>query len=65
MGKKLKSWAVKGELPIKEEQIRVQGELRKEDMTKPEILETLNIKFLRKMINEQHMQANSLSSRAG
>ena len=55
MGKKLKTWAAKGDLPIKEEQIRVQGELRKEDMTKPEILETLNIKYLRKMINENKM----------
>ena len=47
MGRSLKVWAKKGEIPVKEEQIRVQGELRKEDITKPEILETLNIKYLR------------------
>ena len=52
MSKKLKSWAEKGELPVKPGQIWIQGEIRKEDMTKPEILETEQIRFLRKMINE-------------
>ena len=52
MSKKLKKWAEKGELPVKPGQIWIQGEIRKADMTKPEILETEQIKFLRKMINE-------------
>lgn len=63
MGKQLKAWAQKGEIPIKPELIRVQGEIRQEDKLKPEILETINIKFLRKLIDEQNMKANSLSQR--